>query len=412
MRIVTLRPDQFDRFALKHRYRSFYQSSAYAKSMLKFGYSVHFIGFVNKNNVLIGATFITYKEVFMSNKIAYAPRGILFDYVDSAQLRQMIDKLKQTLGKQGFMLLRIDPYIPISIRSNDGNIMNINNQEKLIFENLAAAGFEYKGKNLFFENEKPRWEALILLNKPSHVLFESFDKRTRNKIRKAESGGLEIIIDKEKNLTDLYDFIKKSEKKPFKYYEEILKNFKDDAVIYYARVNAESFVINSQRMYEEEVITNEQLAEQIQNISLNNKERTNILNKKMESDKLLTVYKNHMLMATDILKKKPNGIIVGGALVVNYDNAAHIIAEGFDDEYASLNPTYLIKWQMVCDYCAKEFKYINLGGIAGTFEKESKYSGLNESKLGFNSVVSEYIGEFDVVLNSFSYNLFKNFKSK
>ena len=45
-------------------------------------------------------------------------------------------------------------------------------------------------------------------------------------------------------------------------------------------------------------------------------------------------------------------------------------------------------------------------------KKESKYSGLNESKLGFNSVVSEYIGEFDVVLNSFSYNLFKNFKSK
>ncbi len=412
MRIVTLRPDQFDRFAIKHRYRSFYQSSAYAKSMLKFGYSVHFIGFVNSKNVLIGATFIVYKEVFMSNKIAYAPRGILFDFVDSAQLRKMVEKLKQVLGKQGFMLLRMDPYIPISVRSSDGNIMNINNQENIIFENLATAGFEYKGKNLFFENEKPRWEALILLNKPATIIFETFDKRTRNKIRKAENGGLEVIKDKEKNLTDLYDFIKKKENKPFKYYEELCKNFKDDVEIYYARINAESFVINSQKMYEEEMITNEQLAEQIQNTSLNDKERSNILNKKMESDKLLTVYKNHMLMATDLLKKHPQGIIVGGALVINYDNAAHIIAEGYDEEYATLNPTYLIKWQMVCDYCNKQFKYINLGGIAGTFDKENQYSGLNESKLGFNAVVSEYIGEFDVVLNNFAYNLFKNFKSK
>ena len=412
MKIVTLRPDQFDRFASKDRYRSFYQSSEYAKSMLKFGYSVHFLGFVNSKNELIGATFITYKEVFMSNKIAYAPRGILFDFVDSAQVRTMVDKLKQVLGKQGFMILRMDPYIPISIRSYDGKIKNINNQEKIIYENLATAGFEFKGKNLFFEHEKPRYEALILLNKPIEMIFESFDKRTRNKIRKAENAGLEIIKDKNRNLTDFYNFVKKKDKKPFKYYEELCKNFKDNAVIYYARINPENFVISSQRMYEEEMITNEQLAEQIQNMSLNDKDRPNVINKKMESDRLLTAYKNHMLMATDTLKKNPQGILVGAALVINYDNAVHIIAEGYKDDYSTLNSNYLIKWQLVCEYSKKQFKYINLGGVAGTFDKENQYSGLNESKLGFNAVVSEYIGEFDVILNNFSYNLFKNFKGK
>ena len=60
----------------------------------------------------------------------------------------------------------------------------------------------------------------------------------------------------------------------------------------------------------------------------------------------------------------------------------------------------------------KMYKYVNLGAVVGNFEKENKYSGLNEVKLGFNAVVSEYIGEFDVVLNNFAYNLFKNFKSK
>ena len=45
--------------------------------------------------------------------------------------------------------------------------------------------FEYKGKNLYFENEKPRWEALVLLNRDIREIFARFDKNTRNKIRKA-----------------------------------------------------------------------------------------------------------------------------------------------------------------------------------------------------------------------------------
>ena len=119
MKIVTLNKDQFNRFASKHRYRNLYQTSAYAKSMLRFGYSVHFLGFVNEKNSLIGATFIAYKEVFMNYKIAYAPRGILFDFIDSNQVRAMVEKLKQVLGKQVFMLLRMDPYIPITISKKE-----------------------------------------------------------------------------------------------------------------------------------------------------------------------------------------------------------------------------------------------------------------------------------------------------
>ena len=121
MKIVTLSQEQFDRYAKTHRYRSFYQTTAYGNSMLKFGYNVHYFGIVDKTNALIGATMIMYKEVFMSNKIAYAPRGILFDYTDSTKVKELAECLKNLLGKQGFMLLRMDPYIPISVHNNTGD---------------------------------------------------------------------------------------------------------------------------------------------------------------------------------------------------------------------------------------------------------------------------------------------------
>lgn len=412
MKLVTLNQEQFDRYAKNHRYRSFYQTTAYGNSMLKFGYNVHYFGIVDKNNSLIGATMIMYKAVFMNNKIAYAPRGILFDYSDSQKVKELAECLKSLLGKQGFMLLRMDPYIPISIHSNDGNLINMNNQESVILENLATAKFEYKGKNLYFENEKPRWEALVLLNKSNDDLFDSFDKRTRNKIRKAANLGIEVYKDPEKNIKNLYSFIKAKENKPINYFQELVNNFNDTIDIYYAKINTETFIVNSRKMYESELLNNEQLAEQIQSYPPNNKERANILNRKMESDKLVSTYKNNMLMATELLKKYPDGMIIGGAMVINFDNAAYILTDGFNEKFSSLNASYLIKWQMIMDYNALGYKYLNMNAVVGEFEKKNPYSGLNEMKLGFNTLVTEYIGEFDIVLNNFTYNLYKSFNKK
>ena len=409
MKLVTLNQQQFNKYASSHRYRSYYQTSAYGLSMLKLGYNVHYFGIVDGTNSLIGATMILYKEVFMNNKIAYAPRGILFDYSDSKKVKELAECLKNLLGKQGFMLLRMDPYIPISIHSNDGNLINMSNQESIILENLATAKFEYKGKNLFFENEKPRWEALVLLNKNEEVLFESFDKRTRNKIRRAKNIGIEVYNDTTKDIKDLYEFVGKKDKKPIKYYEALVKNFGENIDVYYAKINTETFIINSRKMYENELLNNEQLAERIQQYAPNDRERQNTLNKKMESDKLVSSYKNNMLLATELLKNHPEGILIGGALVIKYDNAAYIVSDGYNEKFSSLNASYLIKWQMISDYNRQGLKYLNMNAVVGEFEKKNQYSGLNEMKLGFNTIVTEYIGEFDLVLNNFTYNLFKSF---
>ena len=149
MKIVTLKPEQFDEYASTHRYRNYYQSSSYANVMTNFGYAAHYIGIINEQNKLIGASLILYKNVMMNKKIAYAPRGILFSYENPDTVKELAEKLKKLLGKQGFILLRIDPYIPLTIRDQSGTIMNFNNKGNTIIENLKAAGFEYKGKNLF-----------------------------------------------------------------------------------------------------------------------------------------------------------------------------------------------------------------------------------------------------------------------
>lgn len=406
MKIVKLNYAQFDRFASTHRYRNYFQTSMYGNVMSKFGYRSQYLGIVNDQNRLIGATLIIYKEVFMKNKIAYAPRGILFNYENAENIRELAMRLKKVLGKQGFMLLRIDPYIPLSIRDYEGNMMNFNNKGNIITENLKNAGFTYKGKTLFFETEKPRWEALVLLQRDLREIFAKLDKRTRNKIRKATNSGIEVIKDENKSVNKLYEFVGKKDKKPLSFYKEMCAKFEDGIDIYYAVLNTETFIINSRRNYEKEVEYNASLAERVQDMSLDEKERDNYLNKKMESDKLITTYKKNLLTATELLKNNPDGLKIGATMVIKYDNAAYIFTEGIDEEYGYLNANYLLKWQLITDYTNQGYKYLNLNAIVGEFEKKNEYSGLNEAKLGFNSTITEYLGEFDIILNNFSYNLY------
>ena len=412
MKVVKLSAAQFDKFASNHRYRNYFQTSMYGNVMAKFGYSIQYLGIVNENNKLIGATLLIYKEIFMKNKMAYAPRGILFNYEDTERLEEAIGVLKRVLAKQSFMLLRIDPYIPLTIRNSEGNIMNVNNKGNNIISSLKQAGFSYKGKTLYFETEKPRWEALITLRRDLNEIFARLDKRVRNKIRKAVNSGIIVRRDPDRSINKLYQFVGKKERKPLAYYKEIKNQFDSDIDVYYARIKTETFLINSRRNYEKEQEYNDKLAERIQDMSLDPKERSTYLNKKMQSDQLITTYKANLLKATEILKQNPDGLIIAGAMIIKYDDAAFIFTEGMDENYSNLNALYLLKWQLINDYFQRGYKYINLNGITGQFDKRNKYSGLNESKLGFDSTITEYIGEFDIILNNFTYNLYKKMNKK
>ena len=412
MKIVKLSAEQFDKYASQHRYRNYYQSSMYANVMVKFGYHAQFLGIATDDNKLVGATLIIYKEAFMGNKVAYAPHGILFDYEDLENTKELVRTIKKTLSKQGIMFLRIDPYIPLTIRDNEGNIINFNNKANQIIENLTKSGFKYKGKTLYFETEKPRWEALVLLQRDIRDIFNKIDKRTRNKLNKATKSGIEVVKDENKNIDDLYRFVSKKEKKPLNYFKTICNSYEDNVDIYYAKINTETYLINSRRSYEKEIEFNEQLAAKVQDITLDIKDRETYLNKKMESDKLITVYKNNLLKATDLLKNNPDGIPIGAAMVIRYDNAAYLFTEGIDEEYGNLNASSLLKWKLIEDYNNQGLKYVNFNGVVGDFENQNEYSGLNESKLGFNSIVTEYAGEFDIVLNNLMYNWYQRTNNK
>ena len=121
----------------------------------------------------------------------------------------------------------------------------------------------------------------------------------------------------------------------------------------------------------------------------------------MASDTLLVLLKNEIIKATENLQKH-NDIIVAGALVVKFKNRAHVVMSTYLKEFSYLNANYYL-YNQIIEYYKNDFEYLDIGGISGDFKKENPYRGLNRFKIGFNSHIYEYIGEFDLILNKINY---------
>lgn len=408
MKIVTLKESEFENFASQHKYSNYYQTINYAKLMKDEGYDYHIVGFLNNSNEIIGASILLYKKCFMNYKMAYAPFGFLIDYTNSDLIDELTDRLKKLLIKQKFIYLKLNPLVKCSERDKEGNITAYNPEINNILEILQKNDYLHKGFNNFFENEKPRWNAIVKLNTTNEKIYENFNKQTRNKISKATRSGIEMIKGNEEDLKIFYEFVKKKHNHTLKYYKNMYKNFGNNITLYLAKINPELYVKNNEEALQKETILNDTFNEKLQKLSRTNNDITRILNKKMESDKKLSIYQRNFVKASKMKSENSDGIIIGGMLVIKNNKNATVVIEGFDEDYTDFNPNYLLKWEVIKELNQENFEIFNLNGIVGEFKEKNRYTGLNEMKLGFSTNIVEYIGEFDLIINKPIYNLYQS----
>lgn len=408
MKVVTIDANTFDSFTYNNPYGTFYQTSAYGNVMSKFGLKALYLGFMQDSN-LIGVTLILHKPVCLGFKYAYAPYGVLLDFNNSNLLLDAFKSLKNYLFKERFLLFKMDPNILLSIRNKKGVISWKNDYGLQIVNCLKQAGLTHCGFNSYFESVKPRWHAVLDINKDAATLFSKLDKRTRNKLRRATKFGVEVYKDNDNDVSKIYEFIKADGRYSVDYYNEFAKNFGENFEVYFAKLNTALYVEDSRRAYEKEMEINEYLNQIIQSNGYKGKNMNKILNKKMESDKLLGAYKGYLVHSTEVLKNNPDGIIIGGAIILKYKNKVHLLIEGFSKEFSKLCSSYLVKWKIIEKYANTGFVEFDMNAISGRFgKKENKYAGLNEAKFSYGSKAIEYIGEFNMVTNAPMYSVYRN----
>lgn len=437
MRIVELRPDEFDNYATNNEYANPWQTSIFGKAAETLGYNVLYLGFED-GRAIKGCTLVLTKNVYLGQSISYAPRGILIDYEDYNFLESALKCLKDYLSDKKIMSFTMDPPIIMSVRNKHGNLtenrgsvdkkidailhggdeLKANQYAKEIREVIMKkANFEYRGENFYFEGILPRWYAITTLPINARRLLSKIDKRTRTKLRKAAKLGIEILRDDTKNIDSIAQILQQKPNKPLEFYKKLFEN-NDKFELYIARINSEKYVNNSKILYEREIDRNEILNRIIQEKKRLGKSITHVLNQKMESDKIINGYKEHLVKSTQTLKDFPDGKIVAMCIVAKEGNSIMIYEDGYLNEHKDIPALTLLRWKILEQYSNSNYRTFNFGAITGNFnKKQNPHYGLNESRLSLKGSVLEYIGEFGIMTNKTMYNLYqasvrnrKNFK--
>ena len=419
MEVRELTEEQFEEFLNGFKNSSMYQSVEYALTMKNQQYKTMYYGLNNEGEIK-AATLILIEKI-NGFKYALAPRGYLIDYEDKNLLEDFTKLLRKKLSKKHIMAIKINPLIIKSKYNPKMKDIKEEDNYNEIFENLKNLKYFHLGYNNYFEGLKPRFESIISINKPINELFKSLSKNFKTKIKKANFEGIKIYKGSKNDLEYIYNQAKEKYNRDLSYYQDVYNNFEKNNKIdlYYAKIDTKAYLQSVQVMYQKQV---ERCNKANSEVFKNRENQNNkAINKKLYEENILNTLKNELVYATNLLKEKPEGIVLASALIVKHQKTAHLLMDGYDPGYKKFSAKHLLIWKLIEKYSLEKFRRFNMGGIASFHlkTKDNKFSGLNEFRLGFGSTGYEYAGDFELVTNKFFYFLYqtlspilKKFKKK
>lgn len=387
MYIQEITNTMFEEFVKKNELKTIYQTQNYAVIMAEFGYDYEFIGYI-ENGEIRAVSLILFKKL-NGTYIGYAPRGFIIDYNDEKLLKKFTHALKEFYNRKDFAFIKINPNVRIGLI--DKNNQLVTNDNVKIKNYLEKNQYKKLKDNLYFESALPRFNAIINLKQ---YKTSNLSKNTRNKIKKGLRKGLVI---KKGDIDDIEYLNQFVNAKSFYYndlYNSFSKNYETDIIL--VTIDNYKYLEYSQNFYIKESEKNQDLNE----LMVKRSHSKNI-NKKMNSDLALLSYKKDIMEATKLSDENKTHVIAA-ALVVRYKDHVEIIASGYDENFKRFVPNYFLHYNII-KYYKKEARTLNISGITGDFSQNSKYDGLNRFKKGFNPVIEEFIGEYDLVINEKKY---------
>ena len=409
MYIKELNNAEFNLFTDSYPLFSIYQTSEYGFIMNTQNYTSVFLGLIDDYEKIVAASLILIEKEGIF-KYAYAPKGFLIDYSNKELVEQFTTLIKDYLGKKKIMAIKINPMIIKSSYDYNTDSTRINPEFQTQMDFLKSLDYYHLGYNNLFEAFKPRYDAIIDLNKPITTLFGNMNKNFKNKIKSADRNGVRVVKGNSDQLDYLYEQVKNKYPRDKKYFEDVLFFFKKRDMIdyYYAKLDTNAYLINVQKKYQKQM----DLCNKLNNKLFKNAGKNNnklITNKIYEENKLNEI-KNELVFATKLLKENPDGVLLATMLIAKYRDEVYIFMDGYNKDFKKLNAKHLMTWKLIEKYSKEKYKRFNLGGMTNPYIKNDKYKGLNEFKLSFNARCVEYIGDLELITNQKLYNLYRNSK--
>ena len=389
MKIIELTETQFKNYSKLHSSRNYFQTIEYANIMNN--YNRLFLGFINENdNTIMGAVLLLERSV-LKFKVGYVPGGFLIDYDNDNLFRDFITSLKNYLKEKKFVYLTTDNKTTYKMFDKKGQVIYFDtNIIKLLDELSFVKTNRVSERKVVLETEKTPDET-----------YKMFNSNTKRNIKLALQRSITIYKDDNNSIDTLLNLNNKLNNEEIK---KIIDNFNGDvnsSEIYFAKINPEQYINNYRFLLKKEEERNYNLSQIMQNARA--KKSDALVNKKMESDRLISKYNNEIIKATNIYTKYPESVIIGAILIIKNNREIYFMDEAFNEELKGFYSSHLIKWEIIKKYLDEGYKIFNFGSIKNMDKNNGNYL----FKMGFGGEVYETIGSYDLVINKWLYGIVK-----
>ena len=366
------------------------QSSNWAK--IKDNWDSCITGVYQKDK-LVASGLILIKHLPLSFTMMYIPRGPIMDYENKELVKFYLKELKKWAKTKHCLFISFDPAIKLREFDLDHKDKPDDQKALSIINNLQDNKAIYKGKTLKIEETiQPRFHmGLYYTDDLNSHLPKSTIKSCKAAIKRHVNVKVADHSEVEKfaKMIELTEKHKNVHLRNEEYFRKILDVYKEDATLYLADVN-----VNTYKKELEDSI-------QIANDTLQNEKATN--NAKNKALQTIKNSEKELLAINDLANKYPSDeTIIAGGLMVGFGNTCEMLYAGRNDDFNSFRPQYYLYTKKIEHSFKQGYQYVNMGGIEGTLD-----DGLSKFKANFNPVIIEYVGEFDLPVMPLLYKLAK-----
>ena len=335
-----------------------------------------FAGFY-KEDMLVG-TAVLLAGKWLMHSYLYVPWGICMDYSVYEDVRDAYTLLKQYADEKNVSFLRADPNVVRNHHTITGEVIEDGFNNEWVTDLLKDLGYTHKGYGYAYNGSwTNRYTLVVDLSGTWEQILAGFSKPRKTSLNRhavigvrAETGSADDIpglMVMEKQLSEQEGFQPHTRE----FFERILQNFGDNAVIYVVRINLEEMISGIEQ---------------------------ELAGKKYRKDPEARAAKEkEKEKAAELMKEYGRDVKIACGLFIRLGTWSWDLYTYNHKAFGFIKPVDQLHAFAMRDMKAHGVIHYDMCGFSGTSSKDDPYYGLYAYKRSFGPEFIEQIGEFDYV---------------
>lgn len=383
---VNISNEQHDAFVKTHPLCNLLQSSSWAK--VKDNWKHEIVG-VYEEDELIASASVLIKSLPLGYTMMYIPRGPIMDYENERLINFYFQEMKKWARQYKCLFIKMDPGIHINDYRITEKNENYGEECKRIIICLQRAGLIHQGFTTHIEESiQPRFQANVYKCEEFDGALPRHTKRLIKDALKRDVVIEKVNVDRIQEFSDvvaLTEARKKVNLRNQEYFAQLMDIYKGDAYLFFAQVNIKQSLDRLRKQQEENLTELASLGEG----SPKKLRRLNDIKIALEKEiKEVEIFEDDC----------QNTTVIAGILSIKYGDTMEMLYAGMDDRFKKFMPQYYLYTENMKYAFAHGCQFANMGGVEGDLK-----DGLTKFKSNFNPMINEFIGEFDLPVNTWLY---------